>query len=288
MAIVGPGRIGRSLAEALEASAAGVRAELHGREASRSSASTVVFCVPDDALAAAAAARAPMLATAAREEGPAPVALHTSGVHPASILDPLRQLGYAVAAWHPLTVVDRPAGAALLGVTWGLEGDAEAVERAEALTEALAGRTLRLAADQHARYHAAAVFASNFVVACLGVATDELREAVDRSTPAASDDPAVGSLLPLARAAIDAVARGGVRRGLTGPVVRGDVGTVRRHLEALDGERRELYQALARELLRLAGPDLPPDRAAALEEALGRTHRDGTRASGGKPSREEA
>ncbi len=292
MIIVGPGRIGRSLAEALEGSAAGVRTELRGREATGEPAATVVFCVPDDALAGAAQEQAARLGRAAvpgTGTGPGreasagsepPVALHTSGVHPASVLAPLRDLGYEVAAWHPLTVVDRADAKALLGVTWGVEGDAAAVDRATSLSRALGGRVLRLAPDQHARYHAAAVFASNFLVACLGAAAEELGAAVagGPASPDAGDagggdagggdDDRARLLLPLARAALDAVDRGGLRRGLTGPVVRGDVGTVRRHLEALDPERRELYRVLARELLALAGPELPPARAAALEEAL--------------------
>jgi len=279
VAIVGRGRMGRSLVEALEAHAPGTHVELEGREPRRPAPATVVFCVPDDALEAAVRVRAEAFApgradgavvrgASGSRQPPDRVALHTSGVHPGSILSPLREVGFAVAAWHPLTVVDRPDGAALVGVTWGLEGDAAAVGRATELAEALRGRTLRLAPDQHARYHAAAVFASNFLVACLGVAADELRRAASGASVGPDAAPDVEPLLPLARAALEAVARGGVRRGLTGPVARGDAGTVRRHLEVLDGERRELYRALAHELLRLAGPDLAPDRAAAIRAAL--------------------
>lgn len=286
---MGAGRVGRSLVAALAADGSAPGVELHGHEPEARPPETLVLCVPDDALEEAARARAGAFARATggpdvtgREDsttaagaasGRARVALHTSGVHPASVLSSLREVGYAVAAWHPLTVVDRPDGSALRGVTWGVEGDAEALRRAERLTRALAGRTLRVDPGEHARYHAAAVFASNFLVACLSAGSSELSRSLmveggRRATASDGGEVAAASLLPLARAALAAVERAGLPEGLTGPVARGDVGTVRRHLAVLDGERRELYRRLSRELVRLVEAELPPGRADALLEAL--------------------
>jgi predicted short-subunit dehydrogenase-like oxidoreductase (DUF2520 family) len=264
--IVGRGRVGRSLAAALADGRVARRADVLGREPRGPAPGTLIFCVPDDALEEAACAWADALGPAsearATEELPAArVALHTSGVHAASALEPLRGAGYALAAWHPLTVVDRPDPEALLGVTWGLEGDESAMARAGSLSADLDGRVLHVAPDEHARYHAAAVFASNLLVACLSAAAAELSEAVE-------EEADVTDLLPLARAALEAVGREGLRGGLTGPVARGDAGTVRRHLQALDGRRRELYRELARELVQLVSRDLPPGGLAALESAL--------------------
>ena len=307
LVVVGPGRVGLSLAAALADSVPLVSVEVRGRSDERPSflrgrpaiasgrgplgalepGTRLVFTVPDDALAEtvrewAEAWRAAghgmsagheASAAPAREDAPRaaepPVALHTSGVHPASVLAPLGELGASVAAWHPLTAVARPDARALRGVTWGLEGDERARAVAARLTRALDGRTLPVAPGEHARYHAAAVFASNFLVACLGAAAAELGAALE---PGAS--AGLGDLLPLARAALAQVEREGPEAGLTGPVARGDPGTVRAHLEALSPERRSLYRGLARELLRLAAPGLAPERAAELAEALDAGHAD--------------
>lgn len=283
LVVVGPGRLGTSLAAALEEAAAFRDVEVRGREAARDEevfapGDCLLFTVPDDALADAArgwSARLsigapPPAGEAARADVdgeipvlPAPVALHTSGVHPASVLEPLRRVGMAVAAWHPLTAVARSDPGAVRGVAWGLEGDEPARSVAAGLSRRLEGWTLDVDPARHALYHVAAVFASNFVVACLGAAREALGDALTGDAEARLDD-----LLPLTRAAVAAVASDGLGAGLTGPVARGDVGTVRVHLAALDDERRELYRRLARELLRLAAPDLPPARAAELEEAL--------------------
>lgn len=301
LVVVGPGRVGLSLAAALAESVPLVSVEVRGRSDERPSflrarpeiafgrgpidvlepGTWLVLAVPDDALEEtvrewAAAWRAAgrgapsgsdASATPAGEDGPRaaepPVALHTSGVHPASALALLGELGASVAAWHPLTAVARPDARALRGVTWGLEGDERARAVAARLTRALDGRTLPVASGEHARYHAAAVFASNFLVACLGAAADELGAALEPGALAG-----VGDLLPLARAALAQVEREGLKAGLTGPVARGDPGTVRAHLGALSAERRSLYRGLARELLRLAAPGLSPERAAELAEAL--------------------
>jgi len=278
LVIVGPGRVGLSLAAGLADSVPLASVEVRGRSEGRPSflegrpeivfglgpmdavtpGTWLVLAVPDDALEEAARE----WAASGRPAVPA-VALHTSGVHPASVLAPLGDLGASVAAWHPLTAVARPDSRALRGVTWGLEGDEAAREVAGRLTRALDGRTLPVASGEHARYHAAAVFASNFLVACLAAAADELRAALE---PGAS--AGVRDLLPLARAALAQVERDGLETGLTGPVARGDPGTVRAHLAVLPPERRSLYRGLARELLRLAAPGLPPERAAELAEAL--------------------
>ncbi len=273
LTIVGAGRVGRSLAAALEAGPLTDRVELlHGtappesgpartqHAAARGAFHTLVFCVPDDALSETAATWASAMESVA---GRGFVALHTSGVHPASALDPLRSIGFAAAAWHPLTVVERPDAAAVRSVTWGVEGDERAVERAAGLISALEGRMLRVAPAEHARYHGAAVLASNALVACLAAATRELAAAAEG--PADARD-----LLPLARAALDAVEREGLEGGLTGPVARGDAGTVRRHLDALEGVPRELYRAAALELLELVGAGLPAGRAEEVRRSLRR------------------
>jgi hypothetical protein len=309
LVVVGPGRVGRSLAAGL--AAAGEEVELLGRgagppdlpagtpgvtgaagvpEAPGSDSGrprTVVFAVPDDALASAVRAWADAWGGGASPDGdgvdgtgaasgadaapgaepapgasdPLPVALHTSGVHGPDVLDPLREAGLAVASWHPLTSLAAPSGEAFRGVAFGVDGDDPAVERARGLAGRLGGRILRLEPGAHARYHAAAVFASNHVAACLAVAADELAAAT-------AGRGGLDELAPLARAALENALERGFPEGLTGPVERGDVGTVRRHLETLPPDRRRLYRQLARELLAVVQDRLPAGRSRELRTML--------------------
>lgn len=258
-------------------------------------ADTLVFCVPDDALPDVAAAWADAAPRGGADEargaaggapgeartGPGrpgtpegglpssasrageipPVALHTSGVHPPEALGPLRSAGWRVGGWHPLIAVASPRTDAFRGVTFGLSGDAPARERGRGLARAVGGRWIHVGDGENARYHAAAVFASNFLVACLSVARRELEAASD-----ASDG--LAPLLPLARSALENLEPGEFASGVTGPVARGDAGTVRRHLAVLDPGARGLYRRLARELLGVVEGRLDPDRLEALRRAL--------------------
>lgn len=224
----------------------------------------LVFCVPDDALADAARAWADALARAGARPGdpwsPA-TALHTSGVHPGEALAPLRRLGAAVGSWHPAVAISTAAEGRFRGVTVGVEGDPGALEAGRRLAEALGARPVRVRPGEKARWHAAAVFASNHLLACLAVALREMKRA-------AEDPVDLEDLLPLARSALEGVARGGLAAGATGPVARGDAGTVDRHLASLDPETGSLYRGLARELLRLVGDRLPAARRETLEARL--------------------
>lgn len=278
--VVGSGRVGLSLAAALRDSGAfdevwvaGRRVErpqfLRGREGvgygvrdrwlrelpdRPTEELFLFFCVPDGAVADAARhwgrglAAAGILDDTGTDPGPTlRAAFHTSGLRPASELAPLADAaggdGPPVASLHPLCAVARPDTGAFRGVTFGVEGEEAAVEIAVEIAETLGRRALRVSSDGKARYHAGAVFASNFVAACIGAGFRQLEEATGGE--ASADD-----LLPLARSAVEQVARHGPEEGTTGPVLRGDIGTVEAHLGALDPATRSLYASLTAELLR--------------------------------------
>ena len=218
---------------------------------------TAVFCVPDDALRGAARAWAERVA-----EGrlpPARHALHTSGAHVAAALAPLRADGSSIASWHPLVALAEPGRGRFAGVTFGIEGEAAAVEEATRLTAVLGARALPVRPEAKALYHLAAVFGSNYLVACLSVAARLLGRAREAGGPDSAPDTGdlLEALMPLARSALENVDARGLPRGVTGPIVRGDIGTIRRHLEALDPAARDLYRALGAELLRMRSDELP-------------------------------
>ena len=221
----------------------------------------LVLAVGDDALPSVAEEWAERLS---RHAPPGPlVALHTSGFHSAAVLEPIAGLdGASVGGWHPLMAIAAPAAGVFAGVTVGIEGDAPAIAWAEDLCRTVGATPVPVPAGEKARYHAAAVFASNYLVACLGVALAELESATGGSL-------GESSLLPLARAAIDNVASRGLAAGATGPLVRGDVHTIEGHIAALDPGRAALYRALGRELLELVRERTSPEDSAALRTVLG-------------------
>jgi predicted short-subunit dehydrogenase-like oxidoreductase (DUF2520 family) len=222
--------------------------------------SAIVFSVPDDHLA-------DVVSEWLDPSEPPPAGnvaiLHASGALPAAVLRPLAdRLGASAGSWHPLAPIAEPRRGAFRDVTVGIEGDEAAVAFGEEIASWVGAGTLRIPGEAKARYHAAAVFASNYLVACLHAAAAELG-AVTGATPS------VDALIPLARSAIENVADLGTSRGASGPLSRGDVETIRAHLEALDPPHDALYRALGGELLRAVGPRLDADAAREIERLLG-------------------
>ena len=176
-------------------------------------------------------------------------ALHLSGAQPASILEPLADQGYAVGSLHPLqTVADHAHGVERLhGAFFTFEGDAAAKVVAAEIVAAAGGRMLEVHAADKARYHAACVFASNYVVSCAAAATRLLAEAVG-----VSREEAIRALEPLWRGAVANLDDLGLPRALTGPIARGDLETLRSSLAVLDAPTRALYARLGLEALALS------------------------------------
>lgn len=146
------------------------------------------------------------------------------------------------AAVHPLVALpDTAVGSRrlLAGGWFAVAGD----PLVEQVVDDLGGRALRVADADRAAYHAAAVVASNHLVALLGQAE---RIAAVAGVPFAA-------LMDLVRATVDNVDELGPAAALTGPAARGDTETIRRHLEAIGPDERAAYEALAREARRLAG-----------------------------------
>jgi predicted short-subunit dehydrogenase-like oxidoreductase (DUF2520 family) len=269
--IVGPGRAGVALGLAL--SRAGHRVQLHGRHSREvppplaltvgeappwlDEVEVVLLAVPDDAVAEVAASLA---ATGAVTGGH--TVLHLSGALGIDALAPLGPHAAALGSLHPYqTLHPSPEGAAgLEGAVAGVGGTPEAVAVASALARSVGLVPVEVPEERRALYHAAAVFASNYLVTLAGVAEGLLADV------GFSPEQARAALGPLMSAALDNALAGGPDAALTGPVARGDAETVRRHLAALPDDVRDLYRELARAALRLA--DLPPERRAAVEQML--------------------
>ena len=146
------------------------------------------------------------------------------------------------AALHPLVALpDAETGARrlLAGGWFAVAGDPLVMQ----VVDDLGGRALQVADADRAAYHAAAVVASNHLVALLGQAE---RIAATAGVP-------FDALMSLVRATVDNVDELGPAAALTGPAARGDTDTIRRHLEAIAPAERPAYEALAQAARRLAG-----------------------------------
>lgn len=229
--IIGPGRAGSSLATALGRAGWSVLPLLGRGDAladAAAGADLVVVATPDAQVAPVAAAIAP---------SPEVVVAHLSG-----------SLGLAPLTTHPRRAVlhplvalpDAQRGAARLEGAWfGLAADGDPM--ADDVVAALGGRSVPITEAHWAGYHAAAVIASNHLVALLGQAE---RVAGSIGVP-------LDALLDLAAGSLSDVVALGPAAALTGPVRRGDTATVERHLAALPPEERPGYEAMAREAARL-------------------------------------
>ena len=230
MRVVGPGRAGSSLGLALQRTGwRVVQPVRHGEplaDAARG-VDLLVLAVPDASIASTARAIEPVSGT---------VVAHLAGSLGLDVLAPHPRRG----ALHPLVALpDAEVGARRLrdGVWFAIAGD-PLVSR---VVEDLDGRSFTVADEHRAAYHAAAVIASNHVVALLGQAE---RVAGVAGVP-------LEAYLELVRATIDNVAELGPAAALTGPAARGDWDTIGRHLEALPESERDAYEAMVRLARRL-------------------------------------
>ncbi|HVS48462.1 MAG TPA: DUF2520 domain-containing protein [Candidatus Dormibacteraeota bacterium] len=253
--------------------AAGRRAELRParkgipalvRSLSASPDAIVFLAVPDDAVStlgerlAAAGSRIP--------DGVAFV--HLSGALTLNALDALRSR-HPIGSFHPLQSFPEPRSpAALRGIVVAVDASRTPLQRRLAgLARALGARPKHVGDRERVIYHAAAVFASNYVDALLGQAVQLLEAA------GWSEREATSGLLALTEGALANVRKRGVAAALTGPVRRGDVTTVQRHLAALSGSASpplvDLYRMLGLIALEIAvEAGLEPAAAERMHRAL--------------------
>ena len=156
--------------------------------------------------------------------------VHCSGAHSVDILEPAKKLGAAVGSFHPLQTfadVDQ-AVENLPGSTFALEAEEPLLSTLKELTLLLNGSWVELKPGDKVLYHAAAVFACNYLVTLFKLALDLWLDL------GVSSREATRALLPLLQGTINNIDNIGLPDCLTGPVARGDSGTVERHLGALE------------------------------------------------------
>lgn len=229
-------------------------------------ADLALLAVPDDALAGLVRGLA-----AAGAFRPGQIVVHTSGAHGVALLDPATERGVLPLALHPvMTFTGRPEDVArLAGASVGVTaaaGDEAAWSVGEALVVEMGAEPVRVPEELRPLYHAALAHGANHLVTLVRDCVQLLHDA--------GIGPAERLVAPLLSAALDNALRHG-DRALTGPVARGDAGTLSTHLRVLkatDPDLAETYRVLAgRTAHRAADSGMLPDHAvrdvlAALED----------------------
>jgi predicted short-subunit dehydrogenase-like oxidoreductase (DUF2520 family) len=278
--VVGAGRVGAVLAAALRAAGHEISGVAGESAASRTRIETLLpgvhvdkptavarscdlllLTVPDDMLA-----NVVTMLSASGAIRPGQYVVHTSGKHGVSVLEPAVRRGARVLAMHPaMTFTGTDVDLARLpGCVFGVTAGEGTRDLAQGLVADLGGRSVWVDEDKRTLYHAGLAHGANHLVTLVAQAMDLLRAS-------GADDPA-GTLRPLLTAALDNALTYG-DAALTGPIVRGDVETVRAHLTDIavtSPATLESYVVMARATANRAVLDgrLLPIRAAKLVGVL--------------------
>lgn len=276
IAIIGPGNLGTALAVSLRRagydievaasrsrSASLKRAKALAREVGARTqgglqnvkATVLWFCVPDSQIAQVSSDYAKALKTARGS-----IALHSSGALSSEELESLRKKGASVASVHPLMTFVRGSRPSLAAVPFALEGDALALRTARRIVDDLDGQAFAIRKEDKAAYHAWGAFASPLLTSLL--------RASERVAKLAGVDgkSARRRMIPILLQTLANYASFGAAGAFSGPIVRGDVETVRKHLKVLRQvpAAHDSYMVLARAALQY----LPARNKSALTKLL--------------------
>lgn len=253
--VVGPGRVGSSLAHWLVArgatlchvasrnrvSAQELLLELGGHwthldQTKTAEEDLLLIAVSDPAL--------PAVVSSLSRRGQAAVALHTSGRVSSEVLAPLRSRGSSVGSLHPLkafsSITTNPSAAA--GIVFGIDGDNDARSLASQISSSLLGIPVTIPAAARSHYHLAATTVAGGIITLLATAAELAQRA-------GLGEEVVAGYLSLAAGAIeDAGSISPIAAAITGPIARGDLPGMLEQIDAvrtLDGDLADFLEALA-------------------------------------------
>lgn len=294
ISIIGIGRVGQTLANALQSAGYLIVAlvfhdSARGRKSRRlfpqntfpgtlllgshqlaqlPTTDLILITTPDDSIAATAEQLASI------QNGAHPgeyrrVVMHTSGALSSEALAPLAAAGFSIGSIHPLVAIDPADGdSTLRGGFYCIEGDKAAVSSAKSIAEDLGGRPIIIKPQQKVLYHAAALMASPHLVALFDLALELMSNSGVKWADARK------MLLPLVEGTVKNLRARHPSTALTGTFARGDIGTVERHLKVLSGgklplEALEIYKLLGLRSLQLAEENgLDPRKIAKIKQLL--------------------
>jgi predicted short-subunit dehydrogenase-like oxidoreductase (DUF2520 family) len=221
-------------------------------------ADVIWLCVPD-----AEISRVAQLLAKHDGDWTGKIVLHSSGALTSDELLPLQRRGAVVASVHPMMTLVKHSRPSLTGVPFAMEGDPAAVRVARRIVRDLGGQAFSIRKQDKVAYHAWGTFASPLLTALLATG-ERVAAAAGISATAARR-----RILPMVTQTIANYASLSAAGAFSGPIVRGDVEVVKRHLGALEAipEAREVYVALARSAMKY----LPGKRRDTMRKALNRS-----------------
>ncbi len=249
-------------AEKLAQAVKGCRA-LSDAQAVADAADLVFITTPDGAI--------PQVAAQVKWH-PGQSVVHCSGADSTDTLQPAKDFGAQAGGFHPLQTFAgvKQAIDNLPGSTFAVEAEEPLLTTLKEMAAALDGHWIELKASDKVVYHAAAVLACNYLVTLVKLATD-LWQTFDVDTPTATR-----ALMPLLKGTLNNIENIGIPNCLTGPIARGDIGTIQKHLATLEAAAPSLVSAY-RELglqtipMALAKGKIDEARAEELRAVLGQS-----------------
>jgi predicted short-subunit dehydrogenase-like oxidoreductase (DUF2520 family) len=224
------------------AEAVGGSRVFENNQAAADNAELIFITTPDDAIA-------PVVKEI--EWHPGQSVVHCSGADSVDILEPAKKAGAKVGAVHPLQTFAslKQAIDNMPGSTFGLEAEEPLLTTLKEMAAALGGNWVVLKASDKVLYHTSAVIACNYLVTLVKMAGD-LWQSFGVPPPQATK-----ALLPLLRGTLHNIETIGIPNCLTGPIARGDIGTINKHLDALEKTAPHLlptYRELGRQTVPIA------------------------------------
>ena len=256
ISIIGIGRVGRTLASALQSSGYPIVAlvfhdSVKGRKCLKHfpqaafpgtfllgsdqltqlpATDVTLITTPDDAIADTAEQLA-----AGQKGAKGRAVMHTSGALSSEALAPLAAAGFSIASIHPLVAIDPADGdEALRGAFYCIEGQTTAVAFAKSIARDLGGKPIIIKPEQKALYHAGALMASPHLVALFDLAVELMVSSGVKWADARR------MLLPLVESTVKNLKARPPASAITGTFARGDIGTVERHLKVLSDGKLKL------------------------------------------------
>jgi predicted short-subunit dehydrogenase-like oxidoreductase (DUF2520 family) len=261
ISIIGPGKVGTALGilaakSGYRVCAVGARALMRGQAAAARIPGDVISCSPKEAaslgnlvfLTVSDDQIQPLCDSLASDKAffPGAVVVHCSGALPSSVLQSAReQTRCVIASAHPLQTFPSVEAALdrLAGTFFFCDGDPQALSVLQEFVPGIGGIFSRVKPEGKALYHAAAVFACNYLASLMDAALSCAEHA------GIARDVAWTALEPLVQATLTNISHVGTAKALTGPIARGDADTLMRHMIAFRSQNLEplsdLYSALA-------------------------------------------
>ncbi len=225
-------------------------------------ADCVLICTPDDAIGSVCSE----IFSEKTKNFNGYYALHFSGSKSMSVLDSARHAGAKVASIHPLKSFAsiKEAIKTLPGTVYGITYcSAESKRVAQFIVKSLVGRTIEVDDNKKALYHAAACVASNYLVTLINYAV------LIHKTIGIKPEDSLKGLIGLVEGTVENIKKMGTEKSLTGPIARGDVGTIREHMENFNKyfnmEKISLYKVMGRETSKIAHRNKWIDKKTVME-----------------------